>query len=352
MDGDSGEWQRGLTALWQYVAFRGTAAVPPRAVAVGVAIGAWAEARRQNYWAGDLHPSCVAALESLPGWSWAGRSERRWSTRYAGAMPPDNAVAGRLYIGEWATAQRRAHAAGNLPKPLTEQLDALPGWQWTEDRWQRGLTALRAYLAQHETLEDIDSVEIHGFALGHWVKRCRDDYHSGSLNAWQIDDLESLPGWTWRGPDERWRQGITALHAYYLRYGAAQPPQKTVVKASRSVPGSKDVDATTGRAPSAASMSPNSSRTDLGVVSQARTGKGLDCWSAAVTVGDRAPIKVAASSSSALRTRVAVRAATLAFATAGNDFELAMDVATAIFGVASGQALAGFVGPLIARPNR
>jgi Helicase associated domain len=229
VDGDSGEWQRGLTALWQYVAFRGTAAVPPRAVAVGVAIGAWAEARRQNYWAGDLHPSCVAALESLPGWSWAGRSERRWSTRYAGAMPPDNAVAGRLHIGEWATAQRRAHAAGNLPKPLTEQLDALPGWQWTEDRWQRGLTALRAYLAQHETLEDVDGAEIHGFALGHWVKRCRDDYRSGSLNGWQIDDLESLPGWTWRGPDERWRQGIAALRAYYLRHGGAQPPRRAVV---------------------------------------------------------------------------------------------------------------------------
>ena len=81
-------------------------------------------------------PSSVLrpALESLPGWSWAGRSERRWPTRYAAAMPPDNAVAGRLHIGEWATAQRRAHAAGNLPKPLTEQLDALPGWQWTEDR--------------------------------------------------------------------------------------------------------------------------------------------------------------------------------------------------------------------------
>ena len=88
------------------------------------------------------------------------------------------------------------------------------------------------------------------------------------------------------------------------------------------------------------------------MVGQAPTGKGLNCWSAAVTVGDRAPIKVAASSSSALRTRVAVRAATLAFAAAGNDFELAIDVATAIFGVASGQALAGFVGPLIARPNR
>jgi hypothetical protein len=284
VDGDSGEWQRGPTALWQYVAFRGTAAVPPRAVAVGVAIGAWAEARRQNYWAGDLHPSCVAALESLPGWSWAGRSERRWSTRYAGAMPPDNAVAGRLHIGEWATAQRRAHAAGNLPKPLTEQLDALPGLQWTEDRWQRGLTALRAYLAQHETLEDVDGAEIHGFALGHWVKRCRDDYRSGSLNGWQIDDLESLPGWTWRGPDERWRQGIAALRAYYLRHGGAQPPRRAVVNGFAIGAWSKNVDATTGRAPSAPSMSPSSSRYRPG---RGRSGADRERTELLVRGGDR-----------------------------------------------------------------
>lgn len=239
MDGDSEEWQRGLAAVQQYVAHRGKAAVPTRAVAGGVAVGAWVEARRQDYWTGDLHPSCVAALESLPGWSWAGRSERRWSIRFTalreyldqhpGAMPPHSAVTGKLRIGEWVTEQRRAYAASTLPQPLAERLDALPGWKWGEDRWQRGLAALRDYLAQHETLDDVDSVEIRGIVLAHWVKRCRDDYQSGSLDVEQIDDLESLPGWTWRGPDERWRNGIAALHAYYLRYGSAQPPQKTVV---------------------------------------------------------------------------------------------------------------------------
>jgi hypothetical protein len=203
-------------------------------------VGAWVEARRQDYWAGRLHPSCVEALESLPGWSWAGRSERRWAARYAalaacltehaGAMPAHNAMTSKPRIGEWATEQRQAHAVGNLPKPLAERLDTLPGWQWSEDCWQQGLTALRNYLDEHATLDDIDSVvEIRGLALGHWVKRCRDDYRNGSLDAGQIDDLESLPGWTWHRPDEQWRRGIAALHSYYLSYGSAQPPQKTVI---------------------------------------------------------------------------------------------------------------------------
>ena len=142
-------------------------------------------------------------------------------------MPPATALFGKLRVGEWV-ADTEGLRGRHPAEASCRETRPLPGWRWNEDRWRRGLAALSDYFA-HTNADAVDHVEIDGLRARALVRRCRDDYRSGSLQPGQIDDLESLPGWTWRGPDERWRQGFAALRAYYLRYGSARPPQKTVI---------------------------------------------------------------------------------------------------------------------------
>ena len=140
-------WERGLAALRRYAAVKGTAWVPRSARADGVDIGCWADMQRALYWAGTLHPQRVAALESLSGWSWSGKYQRKWHSRLAAlrryACTHDasevraDVTADRLRLGAWVAAQRAAYAAGTLPACNAALLEAIPGWTWKTERDER-----------------------------------------------------------------------------------------------------------------------------------------------------------------------------------------------------------------------
>ena len=92
----SSDWASGLAAVQRFVAQRGPRPVPTRAMAYGVAIGAWVAARRGDYWAGLLRPDEVAALEQVGGWTWVGPAQR------VGAENPVTASDRRLH--RWLTS--------------------------------------------------------------------------------------------------------------------------------------------------------------------------------------------------------------------------------------------------------
>lgn len=238
---DDSEWERCIAALRQFVAARGSAPVPIRAVAGGVPVGAWAAARRTDYWTGALSTVQVAALESVPGWDWSGSAQKRWEAGFAlvrrysdehgTAMVPADVVLDRFSVGKWARAQHVSHAAGRLPEALTARLEALPGWLWTtvDERWEVGLRTLHDYVAEHGTADVPAGAQLDGYRLGLWVRRHREDHRAGDLSPDQVDALEALPGWRWGGTEQQWDEGIAALRSYVAEHGVASPAQKTVI---------------------------------------------------------------------------------------------------------------------------
>jgi hypothetical protein len=230
-------WTESMAALRHYIAARGSALVPARARADGVAVGHWAATQRKSYWGGRLQPEQVRELENLPGWTWGGAHERRWRRhfraliRYAGghdvADLRSGAVIDRLHLGAWADKQRSAYAVGTLPAPITALLASVPGWQWDErrDPWQRGLQAARDYASRHGGIERVDRSDPGDRALSNWLRRYAEKYEAGELSPAQAAAVETLPGWKRRDRNASWNRGLAALIGYADRHGHARPPQ-------------------------------------------------------------------------------------------------------------------------------
>lgn len=99
--------------------------------------------QRDRHRAGTLRGDRVAALESIPGWSWGpSRSDlelaavepdmlRRWLADHPGRWPTA-ATADReeKRLATWISRRRRAHHEGRLSELEIRRLQSIPGWQW------------------------------------------------------------------------------------------------------------------------------------------------------------------------------------------------------------------------------
>jgi len=283
------DWHRGLEALRRYVAARGSAVMPPAARADGVAVGAWAAARREEYWNGRLDPQRAELLEALPGWDWSGRHQRRWFTVFAALTRfvakhhateiEPRLVFDRVRLGNWVEVQRGAYAAGTLPRPNADLLAVIPGWEWQshqshqtqtparasivkesalatpleaptskldalttqrglphfseqrtgdDDRWDAGYAVLRAYVQREGDARAPRDAVFEGFAIGAWVSENRRRYRRGDLAIDRVEALERLPGWLWGVTDAAWQQSFETLLRYRGEHGTASPAASVV----------------------------------------------------------------------------------------------------------------------------
>lgn len=203
------KWQRGLRALLEHVERTETTIVPKGTVVGEVRLGEWVAAQRTGRAAGTLPQPLALALAQVPGWRWEGEGDRwdrglvalrAYVQRHGTADAPRAAVVDGFPVGTWLVACRSEHRAGSMPPWRTAVLEQLPGWRWTlsEERWQRGLGGLRAYLAAEGTACPPQRAVIDGFPVGAWVHARRREHAAGTLEGRRRQILEALPGWHWR----------------------------------------------------------------------------------------------------------------------------------------------------------
>lgn len=105
-------------------------------------------------------------------------------------------------MGVWVREQRKLHQETSADPIRKERLEALPGWSWEglgTQQWEAAFSRLLRYTRRvghsavpYAYVED-------GFPLGTWVNSRRSEYRRGLLAEKRIKQLESLPGWVWRG---------------------------------------------------------------------------------------------------------------------------------------------------------
>ncbi|RIT41618.1 helicase associated domain-containing protein [Mycobacteroides abscessus] len=230
-------WRNAIAALQTFQAARGNADVPRRFRVHGVDLGAWVSTCRDRYWDGLLSAVQISDMQSVPGWEWGPARPGTWReafndlARYAARHGSTLAPADDT-VRQWAAAQRKIHAIGELADTRAAQLETLPHWEWDLDqlRWHDGIEAARQYVQIHGTIRSATpGTCVGGFGLGWWLQRCRQDHRAGTLPAPRATELEGLPGWSWGRAEHNWDRGMAALAGYIAKTGNARPSQHVVI---------------------------------------------------------------------------------------------------------------------------
>lgn len=232
------QWWDNFEALASWAREHGGAAsCPQQLVWDGQRIGHWVNTVRGHFKEGVLVDSeRIAALESLPGWSWDVRADAwrahfdslaGWASVHGHASPSAGAVVDGFDLGRWVHKQRIAVRSGRLDAGRCAELRALPGWvdHEREAGWEEGYARLVAWAASHEGAIPAQTVVLgDGYTLGGWVTTQRERYRRGRLDVRRVERLEAISGWGWSPVLEAWSAGYRQLRDFARREGHAAVP--------------------------------------------------------------------------------------------------------------------------------
>jgi len=236
-----------LGILKSHIVEHGGKSVKRGKVVSGIDLDLWVVQKRKHFMRGVLPQWLREELESIPNWSWDPVGDaRRKNLRLLHAFINDYGLESLdiytevdgVKIGSWCADCRKRRKNGELEPWLRDQLDNIPGWTWevARDQWLESLNKLQQFIEKYgwKMLSQKKTI-VAGLRLGYWVSDQRRRYRRESLKQWQVDRLESVPGWSWGVPaKERSHVSLETRLGEFERF-----VQKNGIQAVLKVPDSK-----------------------------------------------------------------------------------------------------------------
>jgi len=223
-------WEKGYSVLLKFVAREGHARPSRDFKEGGYRLGQWVNYNRSVQH--DLSRERISRLESLPGWAWDSNTFaweegfsalQQFVAREGHASPLTGHMEGDFDLGRWVRAQRTNRT--NLIPERVRQLEILPEWIWDvrSFAWEEGFSALQRFTEREGHARPPSGHVEAGFKLAQWVTSRRGE--RDKLTDERVQQLESLPGWTWDARKFAWEEGYSALRRFTAREGHARPPR-------------------------------------------------------------------------------------------------------------------------------
>jgi superfamily II DNA or RNA helicase len=219
------DWESWFSLLLEFVNEYGHALVPQgsaKALYKEHDLSSWVNSQRGRYKNGSLEEHRIVKLETVKGWSWRPYDDA-WEgfyNRYLELASSDVGVRFEVLAPEeasqitgWLGRQRSQYFKNKLDPEKIRRIELIPSWEWNPQaaRWGTFYEALVKFAETNGHSRPPRSVVVEGMELGEWVKARRSEFNSGKLSASRIQQLESLPGWTWDPFEDAWQEFYTKI---------------------------------------------------------------------------------------------------------------------------------------------
>ena len=197
----------------------------------------------------SVEPNFAAALQTLvveactSSWEyWFAQVEKYLITHAKVPQIPNKKRrrTSAFLLADWCAQQRTLHNKSQLSHSRLVRLENLPGWSWdpVSDRLIENARALHAWCTANDTwLVPDRRTMFDGVNVSSTAKGMRKSKALGTILPEVNEILESIPGWTWDGLEERiWDLKFESYKSWHLQNNRHQPPRNLIVNDVAGIP--------------------------------------------------------------------------------------------------------------------